>query len=74
MNTAKYITEVEVRDPDTGFPVHVSIYKHQNGGMFGVDSSFVEQLPPLDDNDDISCKIMDPLSDVAEPDYIILEE
>ena len=42
MNTAKYIKQIEVTDPDQGAPVHVSIYKHCGGGMFGVDSSFLE--------------------------------
>jgi hypothetical protein len=42
--TATFIQEVEVIDPDTNAPVKVAIYKHDNsGGMFGVDSSFIEQ-------------------------------
>jgi hypothetical protein len=74
MNKATYVKEIEVTDPDTQGTVHLSVYKHQNGGMFALDSSFVEQLPPLDEEDDIRCKVMDPLSDPAEPDYVILEE
>lgn len=74
MNKATYIREFAVPDPDTGGTVHLAVYKHQNGGMFAVDSSFIEQLPPLDEDDDIRCKIMDPLSDPSEPDYVILEE
>jgi len=43
MNKAKFVKEITVTDPDTGGDVEVAIYKHQNGGMFGVDSSFIEQ-------------------------------
>jgi len=37
----KYVTEVEIIDPDSKLPVHVAIYKEEAGGMFGVDSSFL---------------------------------
>lgn len=44
MNVAKFITEVTVTDPDSKAPVQVSIYKDMtSGGMFGLDSSYVEQ-------------------------------
>jgi len=43
MTTAKFVTEVIVTDPDSKLPVEVSIYKHQNGGLFGLDSSFIDQ-------------------------------
>lgn len=43
-NTATFVKEVTVIDPDTQAEVKVSIYKHDNsGGMFGIDSSFIEQ-------------------------------
>ena len=42
-STAKYITEVQIIDPDSNMPVNVAIYKESTGGMFGVDSSYVEQ-------------------------------
>jgi hypothetical protein len=38
----KFVKEVVVTDPDEGFPVHVAIYKLENGGMVGIDSSFLE--------------------------------
>lgn len=45
MNTAIQVTEIVVKDPDTGYPVHVAIYKDTaTGGMFGVDSSYVSHL------------------------------
>jgi hypothetical protein len=40
--TAQFVSEVVVTDPDTKLPVHVAIYKEEHGGMFGVDSSFLE--------------------------------
>jgi hypothetical protein len=48
MNTrAKYITEVSVLDPDSQHTIQVAIYKDlASGAMFGLDSSFVEQVDP----------------------------
>jgi hypothetical protein len=40
---AKFVTEVEVIDPDTKKPIKVSIYKEERGGMIGIDSSYIEQ-------------------------------
>jgi hypothetical protein len=43
----KYITEVEVLDPDSQHIIQVAIYKDlASGAMFGLDSSFVEQVDP----------------------------
>lgn len=53
---ANWVTEVTVYDPDTGGAVELSVYKHENGGMFAIDSSFVEQV--LDDDNAV---IQDPL-------------
>ena len=58
MTQSKFIQEIMVIDPDTNLEVHVSIYKEiQSGGMFGVDSSYIEneddgefQLPSIFDN------------------------
>lgn len=44
-NKAIFIQEVSVTDPESDAPVSISIYKHKtSGGMFGVDSSFLETL------------------------------
>lgn len=51
MKTAKFVQEITVIDPDTNENVQLSIYKHQNGGMFGIDSSYLEQV--FDDDDEI---------------------
>ena len=55
MNQAYWVTEITVEDPESKAPVELSVYKHQNGGMFAVDSSFIEQT--LDEDE----PIQDPL-------------
>lgn len=44
INSALFVTEFTVRDPETKGIVTLAVYKHeQSGGMFAVDSSFIEQ-------------------------------
>lgn len=63
MKQATFVTEINVIDPETLAPVHISIYKHENGGMFGIDSSYIEQ--GLDDEDELgSFPIADPFADL----------
>lgn len=51
MKKANFVKEVVVTDPDTGGEVSVSIFKDESsGGMFGVDSSYIEQT--FDEDDD----------------------
>ena len=61
MHTAKFVKVVSVTDPDTKGLVELSIYKHQNGGMFAIDSSFLDQVVNTDDFD--RAIIPDPFSD-----------
>lgn len=49
MNKAKFVKEVIVTDPDTKGEVSLSVFKHQNGGMFAVDSSYLDQIFEDDD-------------------------
>lgn len=44
MKTAKWVADVTVIDPNTLGDVEVSIFKHENGGMFGIDASFIDQV------------------------------
>jgi hypothetical protein len=44
MNNSKFVTEISVTDPDTNNVIDIAIYKHENGGMFGVDSSYITQV------------------------------
>jgi hypothetical protein len=50
MNTAKLVKEITVQDPDTGGDVQLSVYKHDGGGMFAIDSSYLDQM--LEDEQD----------------------
>ena len=43
MNTAKFVKEITIVDPDTGNNVEMEIWKHEAGGIFGIDSSFLDQ-------------------------------
>lgn len=51
MKTANFVTEVTVIDPETGGNVQIAIYKHENGGMFGIDSSYI--LQNFDEDEEI---------------------
>lgn len=35
--------EVTVTDPDSKASVAMSVFKHENGGMFAIDSSYLDQ-------------------------------
>lgn len=48
MNRAKMFAEITVIDPDTKGEVQVSMFKHNNGGIFGIDSSYIDQCLPED--------------------------
>lgn len=68
MNTAKFVLEVKVIDPDTQGEVEISIFKHENGGMFGIDSSYIAQV--LEDEDEP--QIPDPFDLDMTPDTVLL--
>ena len=59
MKQAKFVKEITVIDPDSNLPVDISIYKHENGGMFGIDSTYIEQVL-TDDSDLDNLLILDP--------------
>ena len=69
MKKAIWIDKVTVTDPETQLPVDIEIYKHKNGGMFGIDSSFIEQV--IDDEDDV---IPDPFSDMTDVQGLFLND
>ena len=62
MNTAKFVKEVVVIDPDSKGKVAMSIFKHDNGGMFAIDSSYLDQCFDTDS----TIFIPDPLNDNSE--------
>ena len=62
INSALFVTEFTVRDPETKAIVTLAVYKHeQSGGMFAVDSSFLEQ----NFEDDETPMISDPFNNDA---------
>jgi hypothetical protein len=64
MKTAKFVKEITVIDPDSKGEVELSVYKHENGGMFAVDSSFLDQVARTDDYD--RPIISDPFNDTED--------
>jgi hypothetical protein len=83
--TAKFVKEISVEDPETGGTVHMAVYKHQNGGMFAMDSSFINQVPEegeeiegYDPENELGfssrCSIYDPFATLGEPEELFLEE
>lgn len=47
---ARFVEEITVTDPDTKAPIEMEVYKHPNGGMFAIDSSYLDQCcgnPPV---------------------------
>jgi len=66
---AKFVKEIVIQDPDTDGTVALAVYKHENGGMFAIDSSFIEQC-----REDMYDAIYDPFADMGEPEELYLEE
>jgi hypothetical protein len=59
-NSAEFVSEIIVRDPDSNGRVEMSVFKHNDsGGMFAVDSSYLEQCF----DDDTDPVIQDPFND-----------
>ena len=58
-NSAEFVKEVTVKDPDSGGYVEMAVMKHENGGMFAVDSSYLDQCF----DDDTDPMIQDPFND-----------
>jgi hypothetical protein len=74
---AKFVREITVIDPDTLGEVQLSVYKHEAGGMFAIDSSYVDQVDPHgcpDEDDEIKAAIPDPFADFGNPTTLYLEE
>lgn len=59
---AKFVKEITINDPDIDAPVELSVFKHENGGMFAIDSSYIVQVFP----DEGSVYINDPLESDGE--------
>lgn len=68
MRTAKFVREITVIDPDSKGEVELSVYKHENGGMFAIDSSWLDQCC----DDDSYPVIRDPFEN--EGDLMLVED
>jgi hypothetical protein len=64
MMKSKFVKEITVIDPDSKGEVSLSVFKHENGGMFAIDSSYIEQVLPEDGD----CIVRDPLYDIINRD------
>lgn len=62
MTTAKFVKEIIVTDPDSKGNVSLSVFKHENGGMFALDSSYIEQVLPQEGD----CTIPDPFYETPD--------
>jgi hypothetical protein len=60
MTKATYVKDFTVTDPENGGEVEMTLFKHEDGGMFAIDASFIDQV--LDDEDPF---IQDPLNSIG---------
>jgi hypothetical protein len=67
---AKFVRDITVIDPDSNGEVTIGIYKHENGGMFGIDTSYADQV--LDEGDDMAMCMPDPFQ--VSKNLVILED
>ena len=67
---AKFVNEITVIDPDSKGEVQLAVYKHDNGGMFAIDASYLEQT--FDDDEDV--EIPDPFDSECKTGSINLIE
>lgn len=68
---AKFVNEITVIDPDTKGEVQLAVYKHENGGMFAIDSSYLEQVATEHETED--CYVIpDPFANIDEPTLVFL--
>ena len=77
MQIAKFVKEISVTDPDTKGEVKLEVYKANNGGMFAIDSSFLEQFDEVDEFENKGIYILNPFANVEDVDFnqmIKLEE
>jgi hypothetical protein len=64
MYIAKWVSKITVIDPDTKGEVELEVYKHPNGGIFAIDSSFLEQCT----DEDIYPLVADPFNRFLDKD------
>lgn len=70
---AKFVNLIKgIIDPDTLGEVDLAIYKHENGGMFAIDASYLEQVAE-EQTDLVDCFVInDPFAPIGEPQDLYL--
>ena len=64
---AKWIKSIIVKETE------MAVYQHQNGGIFAIDTSFLDQV--ADENDELDCYVInDPFAPIGEPQDLYLIE
>ncbi len=43
MKTAKWVADISVQDPNTKNDIEMCLYQHENGAMFAIDFSYMDQ-------------------------------
>jgi hypothetical protein len=72
ISKAKFVKEIVIEDPDSGGLVEIEIYKHENGGMFGIDSSYVDQV--LGEDDEVEPCVPDIFYPTGNSNHIVILE
>ena len=65
---AYFVKEITVQDPDTGGNVQLEVYKHENGGMFAMDASYLENK-----EDDGNMVMNDPFKGELDVSIVLVE-
>lgn len=51
MSKAYFVSDFISIDPDTKADIDMCLYKHEGGGMFAVDFSYLDQVADIDEED-----------------------
>jgi hypothetical protein len=73
---SKFVKEITVIDPDTKGEIQLAVYKHCNGGMFAIDSSYIDQVlaDRADDMETDHMTIPDPFAELNGQPELYLED
>lgn len=64
------VKEITVIDPDTKGEVQLSVYKHSNGAMFAIDSSYIDQV--LDEDEETGLSLIPDPFDIEGKDRVLI--
>jgi hypothetical protein len=69
ITTAKLVKEIQIKDPETMGKVWVAIYKHENGTLFGVSSSYLDSV-----FEDVPVMLPNIFGDLKPKDAVLLND